>query len=77
MLDVFGQEPLPDAHPFWDEPSIIVTPHIVAQPVAEVALSRVAETLRALKCGDIPAAKVDPAKGYDGDPHPAAGRHRG
>jgi glyoxylate/hydroxypyruvate reductase len=64
MLDVFRQEPLPDAHPFWDDPRIIVTPHVAAQPVAEVALSRVAETLRALERGEIPAGKVDPAKGY-------------
>jgi phosphoglycerate dehydrogenase-like enzyme len=27
-LDVFDEEPLPPAHPFWSTPSIIVSPHI-------------------------------------------------
>lgn len=64
MLDVFEQEPLPDGHPFWNDRRIIVTPHIAAQPVAEVALSRVVENLRALERGEIPAGRVDPARAY-------------
>ena len=27
-LDVFEQEPLPKNHPFWDEPGLIVSPHM-------------------------------------------------
>ena len=27
LLDVFGQEPLPPAHPFWSHPRVRVTPH--------------------------------------------------
>lgn len=27
-LDVFEQEPLPKNHPFWDEPGVIVSPHM-------------------------------------------------
>lgn len=64
MLDVFSEEPLPKAHPFWVHPRIIVTPHIAAQPVAEVALSQVAENLRALERGDMPDGRVDPDRGY-------------
>lgn len=27
-LDVFEKEPLPASHPMWDEPGIIITPHV-------------------------------------------------
>jgi phosphoglycerate dehydrogenase-like enzyme len=27
-LDVFNQEPLPSAHPFWSLPNLVLTPHI-------------------------------------------------
>lgn len=27
-LDVFGSEPLPEDHPFWDEPTMFVSPHM-------------------------------------------------
>lgn len=29
-LDVFREEPLPESHPFWGHPKIIVTPHIAS-----------------------------------------------
>ena len=35
VLDVFVEEPLPEAHPFWTEENIIVTPHISAPSFPE------------------------------------------
>jgi phosphoglycerate dehydrogenase-like enzyme len=29
-LDVFGIEPLPDGHPFWGHPRVLVSPHVSA-----------------------------------------------
>ena len=33
-LDVFGQEPLPPDHPFWNHPKVTMTPHNASDPTA-------------------------------------------
>ena len=30
MLDVTNPEPLPDDHPFWSHPGVILTPHVAS-----------------------------------------------
>ncbi|MFC3396809.1 D-2-hydroxyacid dehydrogenase [Brenneria rubrifaciens] len=39
VLDVFRQEPLPAAHPFWDEPKLTLTGHI-AGPMVPTLMGR-------------------------------------
>lgn len=34
-LDVFAQEPLPPAHPFWTHPRVVMTPHVCGPLVPE------------------------------------------
>jgi glyoxylate/hydroxypyruvate reductase A len=34
-LDVFAQEPLPAAHPFWAHPRVVMTPHICGPLIPE------------------------------------------
>jgi phosphoglycerate dehydrogenase-like enzyme len=51
-LDVFAQEPLPEASPLWDLPNVIVTPHSAGfsdgneQRVAEMFLANLGRWLR-------------------------------
>jgi guanidinopropionase len=42
-LDVFRDEPLPTAHPFWAHPKILITPHVAGFPRPETAAEAVAD----------------------------------
>ena len=64
VLDVFREEPLPAAHPFWRHPSVIVTPHIAAATNAPTAAVIVAENIRRLRAGQTLRDLVDPALQY-------------
>ncbi|MBI1218433.1 MAG: glyoxylate/hydroxypyruvate reductase A [Rhodobacteraceae bacterium] len=63
-LDVFRQEPLPPAHPFWAHPKVTVTPHIAADTRAESASRLVAENIRRGEAGEPFLHQVDRARGY-------------
>lgn len=64
VLDVFSEEPLPAAHPFWRHPNVIVTPHAAAATHAPTAAAGVAENLRRLADGRPLINVVDLARGY-------------
>ncbi|HEX7968295.1 MAG TPA: glyoxylate/hydroxypyruvate reductase A [Stellaceae bacterium] len=64
VLDVFRDEPLPGGHPFWDDPRIIITPHVAAATHAPTAAPAVADNLRRLRQGRPLLNRVDPARGY-------------
>lgn len=64
MLDVFREEPLPAAHPFWRHPKIIVTPHAAAPTIIAAAEAQVIESIRRLERGETPPGLVDRKKGY-------------
>lgn len=42
LLDVFSEEPLPENHPMWSHPNIIITPHVAAPTPADGAGSAIA-----------------------------------
>ena len=66
-LDVFRQEPLPPAHPFWQHPHITVTPHTSARTLREASIAQIAGKIKALHAGVAIsgiAGVVEPAKGY-------------
>jgi phosphoglycerate dehydrogenase-like enzyme len=65
-LDVTHPEPLPDGHPLWDRPDVIITPHTANTPEMAVPLlaARVTENVRRYAAGEPLLGPVDPAKGY-------------
>ncbi|MBR7747885.1 2-hydroxyacid dehydrogenase [Undibacterium baiyunense] len=63
-LDVFREEPLPLAHPFWSEKRIHITPHISALTVRDESAKQIAGKIAALERGEKVAGLVDQLKGY-------------
>ena len=64
VLDVFAEEPLPPAHPFWAHERVTVLPHVAAQTDARSAAAVVAENIRALRSGRAMRHLVDRARAY-------------
>lgn len=63
-LDVFREEPLPSAHPFWQEPRISITPHISALTMHDESARQIAAKIQALQNDQAIAGLVDQARGY-------------
>jgi glyoxylate/hydroxypyruvate reductase len=64
VLDVFREEPLPAAHPFWRHPRIIVTPHIAAETHPPTAAAIIAKVIDDFEAGLPLANVIDPQRGY-------------
>lgn len=65
-LDVTDPEPLPDDHPLWGMPSVIITPHIAggSDRVFERLFLLVRENLRRYVSGEPMLSVVDVERGY-------------
>jgi phosphoglycerate dehydrogenase-like enzyme len=65
-LDVTDPEPLPDGHPLWNLPNVIVTPHTAnTQGMALPLLSaRITDNVRRWIAGEPLVGSVDPIAGY-------------
>lgn len=63
-LDVFREEPLPDAHPFWRHPQVTVTPHIAAVTRPRTATQEIVQQIARDLAGKQLCHIVDPDRGY-------------
>ncbi len=63
-LDVFRNEPLPQQHPFWQEPRISITPHISAVTQRRESVAQIAAKIRCLEAGQPVAGIVNRVTGY-------------
>lgn len=63
-LDVFRQEPLPAAHPFWSHPQVTVTPHISAVTDMSTAAKQIAENYYRCQHSQSLLHQVDVKRGY-------------
>jgi glyoxylate/hydroxypyruvate reductase A len=63
-LDVFRQEPLPEDHGFWRNPSVTVTPHIASVTRPETACAAILQQIRRDLDGKPLLHVVDRERGY-------------
>jgi len=65
-LDVFAEEPLPEANPLWDLPEVIVTPHTsgLGPRLWERAMEQFTANLRRFVAGEPLENVVDKRAGY-------------
>ncbi len=64
MLDVFNEEPLPEQHPFWNRPEVIITPHIAGITPADEAAGVIIENYKRAISGMELKYSVQPERGY-------------
>lgn len=64
MLDVTDPEPLPDDHPLWSHPKVMITPHIASVTQPHTAAQSVVENIRRHLAGKELIGVVDRTLGY-------------
>jgi glyoxylate/hydroxypyruvate reductase A len=64
MLDVFQREPLAETHRFWTHPRILLTPHVAAPTIPELAVEQAIDAIRCFEDGRVPKGLVDCQRGY-------------
>lgn len=63
-LDVFSEEPLPEKHPFWNRPNVMITPHISSITQPDEVAEQIADNYKRVLSGIEPEHMVDRTKGY-------------
>jgi glyoxylate/hydroxypyruvate reductase A len=63
-LDVFETEPLPNEHPFWDHPKVIITPHNASRTDTDSSARTIAANIIRFEAGKSVHGLVDRTRGY-------------
>lgn len=63
-LDVFREEPLPETHPFWRHPGVVVTPHVASMTSPHTAVSGILNQIEDYLEGRPLQHAVDMVRGY-------------
>jgi len=63
-LDAFSVDTLPQDHPFWGHPNILVTPHIATRTDRLVIAQQTLANLAAIRAGQRPLNQIDLERGY-------------
>jgi len=63
-LDVFHTEPLPETHPFWRHPRILVTPHLASDVDPESAARAIKQQIDRFEAGQGLEHAADRSRGY-------------
>jgi glyoxylate/hydroxypyruvate reductase A len=64
VLDVTDPEPLPQGHPLWGHPKVMLTPHIASVTQPHTAAQAVVENIRRHRAGQELIGLVDRTRGY-------------
>lgn len=63
-IDVMREEPVPPAHPFWQDPRILITPHMASVMYPADAAPQIVANLERMERGEKPLNLIDRALGY-------------
>jgi glyoxylate/hydroxypyruvate reductase A len=64
MLDVTDPEPLPEDHPLWSHPKVMITPHIASVTQPHTAAQSAVDNIRRHRAGEELIGLVDRTLGY-------------
>jgi glyoxylate/hydroxypyruvate reductase A len=64
FIDVTDPEPLDPAHPLWNDPRVVITPHIASVTRPEGAVDFIIDNIRRHDAGEPLIGEVDRSRGY-------------